>query len=560
MAANDVEIRLKAADAEVVQAWIRCRQGIEATGQELDKVGKKGAKAGKDIAASMQGVVGDLGQATLAMVGIGSAVQALGTFVELMRKEFENLKARQSEAAGFQVSRSVAIRKMTTALGPQESGGLQPEEAVALIEKKAVQLGVSQIPLLRAAEAGFGAGGSLDPRQVMEGIFATAKFFPELAADQSGHEMRAGSEGVLEIMKRFGKTAEESAAAFAMVSRASRGVSAEYTARSTLPSLGEMYEMGGKKDSFNFLASLNAGVGQVAGDASGKKTRTGLTSFIMQLRAETAMHVGKDSSVEEMYNFIRGDSQDADKVRKKLTGVLGLNPRELAELRKRGEASNDGDLKGEAQLKTAFLQILTPGENSTTKEIAAAKGKVGNADQADVQQVAGWNARVNKLDSMQAEGLSRAETGIVETDYSDVDLAMKGQLSSLLTKSLRHSGGAFQTETEIQSTLSDFENISTSGLDAATNVRRRLQAKQGDLRDGTRIYGGGGYSGGSGFSPATEADLRAADKLQPSIDALGMAIENLTASRDKPMPVEIAGDKRPQPQTVTKPPAAQLSK
>jgi hypothetical protein len=85
------------------------------------------------------------------------------------------------------------------------------------------------------------------------------KGFPEYSARQA----------VSQVLQSLTAARQESVGAFA---------------KNTIPAISQARAFGGDSDSFGFLSSLFAGVGQRSGDPEGSSTRTGVLSFLKQIQ------------------------------------------------------------------------------------------------------------------------------------------------------------------------------------------------------------------------------------------------------------------------------------
>lgn len=547
MAANDVEIVLKAKDAEVVQAWLRARQGIEQTGQELDKVGRKGAAAGKTISGELKNVASDISSAVAGMIGLGSAVQAVSTFVDVLQKELDNFRARRAEASQFQITRGIAYQQAAEALGPQGPGGLTPKQLEPLLDAIAARTGFSQQNVAAAATAGFGAGGSLSPLDTLAGVEAAATTFPSLVNDKDGYTQ--ASAGVLTIQKKFRLPPTEAAAKLALINRSSRGVSAAHTAEHTIPAISELYEKGGRKDDLDYLASLVTGTGQVAEDVTGRKGRTQWVRTAQQLKELTATRLGPDASIKEMIEFVM--SPQGESIRKRLLGAMGLDLRELEKLRKSGKAGDSAELLGEAHYKTAMMQFFTPGESSVRKEIAGAAAKL----KGGARDVAGWNAQVAEMPAVRTERLSRPVTTAKEGRLGDTAMGVKEQVSQMYQE-IELMNDVNMMDRGINAWFRDAQQTRMSEGEvleqAIPFVQRQISARKPGRRQvarGTRMNPHGEFAD---YTPSAE-DVKQRERLEGMLEKLIDAL-----NQQKPQPVTIVEDKRPTPPVVEKPAAARL--
>jgi len=200
MAKDDVVITMSVRDANTFAAWQRARKGVADVGDEMDKTGRKGKKAGDDTNRSWQRMLKGMVAGVSAVLGIGSAFSAMRRIVTT---EFDTMERRQSRFFNQQFAFAGTIRKVSKALGPgQDVTIAQAEQLIrsqtfGVPEADAAELAIA---LLSTKGSAFSARRSLNigglinlmtPELAVgervnlgEAVIATAKGFPEATDEQ----------------------------------------------------------------------------------------------------------------------------------------------------------------------------------------------------------------------------------------------------------------------------------------------------------------------------------------------------------------------------------------
>lgn len=388
---DDVKIT---ATADTNQA-LTAIQGIDASLQRLSTATEKTnrttegmftqATAGAKAFAAELGIV-----ATAAGVVQMASAAALRTM--------EEIRARQKAAAMEQVGFAGAHRQFAQVLSGQslQSG---TERVLGI----AAQTGVQPVAATLAAEGALGALGGLTNAHAFAAVEEAAKYRP--GPSTSAGELGSIAQAIMSLQKQDRSISAPGGMAFIKSTlAASRVNDLEAFGTNLLPMITNARSFGSDKDSLRYLASMAVGIGDAADDPTGRKTGTGFTGFLKQIKAATASDLGPTASVEEQMKFLHG-TEKGTSIRKKLLGPMfgagadtmgKLGGSELEQLADR-LAGVDSKilLHGENRTWMPLIQLLQNGDNRTKAAMASAFGTV--TDVHDPGAVAAMRASESAL-------------------------------------------------------------------------------------------------------------------------------------------------------------------
>jgi hypothetical protein len=126
--------------------------------------------------------------------------------------------------------------------------------------------------------------GSLSAKTALDIVASVNKYAPHLDAEGR----KSLGEGSIELLKIWGdKTPDQAVAAIFEGAGAARTTNLGDYGRNIATAVTQAAAFGGNQDDFQYLASLVTGIGQRAGDPTGRKTKTGTLGFLKQVREAT---------------------------------------------------------------------------------------------------------------------------------------------------------------------------------------------------------------------------------------------------------------------------------
>jgi hypothetical protein len=405
--ANEVTITMNARDAEQVRAWMRTRQGIKETGEELDRVAAKGRKAGKDTEGGFASVLPTMGKVAASLTGVGTAVAGVLKFADLVKRQYEEMLAKQAEAAGAQLGISGQLRAATaTFIGRPNAPSIADFHSRMVAGANGVDLG----ELYSSFTGAMGSAGDMSVQTVQQAALDSARLRPELNKEDRESLMRSS----LMLTKEFKRPLAESMAA--VIQAASQDATATLGdfAKNVVPTVVQARAFGGHKDSFESIMADVQGIGLVAGDPHGRRTSTAYLNALQTIKEETlkAGLVGPDASIAEQLAAARG----SPKIQQLALGVFadsaGLDPKKaLAAMRK--NKLGKGELGGEARTFMAGVEFLQanqdPATNPFARERATAFGQNLGMTPKAVKAVEDLNKAFSASPVGQTDAIARAE-------------------------------------------------------------------------------------------------------------------------------------------------------
>lgn len=493
-----VDIKVTADNAAALSA-------LQAIAASLEKIGVGGQKAGGDVAGGLEKGAISAGKMALAMVGVGSAMQAVSTAINLTNKSWDDLIERQRKAADSQISFADAQRRAAFMLDP---GTLA--DATKEMQRIQAETGVPSGALFGAIGAAASARGpDFEQSQALKYVGIAARMLPGPSTQQD--EIRSIVSAGLEMNKGFpGTTPEQAMGALLSIAPALRQEEMPTLAQNAVAPISAQRAFGGDADTFKFLGSIMAAVGQRSGDVSGRRTATNLTNFYKQIRVKTAM-LPKNTTMEARMNFLM-NTEAGTAIRKQMLGPLFAGGDIEAGAERGDEAMMQAaeqifgadarvGLKSEAKTFVGLMELLQSGDNKTKRMVKAAQGMIleptdpkagdvlrGRLAEIEAQPIQ-RAARLDRQLGAVAEGMKQAHLP------GGTTAAVRKQLEEVLSASgadwLSRRGNmfAFDVETlfgmspqesaieQIRGNINRFQEFVPAG---GANVRRQTIAGNGD--------------------------------------------------------------------------------
>jgi hypothetical protein len=511
LAANNVNVRMSAENAEMVRAWLEALRGPQAFGQELEKIAQKGQRAGQVTKSAFAGAGQQAMQVVGALTGVGSAVGGILAIAYQLKAEYQALVARQKEAADAQVSHYESVQRAGKAYGAKTS------QEVDALNRRVIggANGVKPSDLLLAIESGISASGDVDKDDVVQMVLESAKRAPEMSLTRR----QALVTGALMTKKGFPSMSTDEALAVTEQSFiAARTEDVTDFAKNVAPGVAQMGAFGGGKDSHQYLTSLAIAMGQRSGDPTGRRSMNATINMLKQVKEETlaAGLVGKDASVEEQINAVRGSPELQDK----LLGVFAeaeggadwKTKLETMRANKRDRGDLGGDLHGEAKSFIAMVEMLSPGANKTKAEF------VHTAESR--RAIRGSEAgRAGELEYIKRQADQRA--------LLTTEAGREQKIMELQDKARQIAGWsvAGRQMAEWDTRLNQWADPSLNKVDIPAAERTAAAARE-------RLQG---------MAPGAERDEKL-QNLKEVVDAINRLGEDIKAASEKPVKLEVGGD------------------
>lgn len=490
---QDISVTFSAQDQGVI-AYLQKQQAEVLKNQErLIKLGQEGKKAGKFIKdGADEGAAGFSNLAARIGTMITGAAAARVS-INLLTKEFRNLKEAQADSAKAQTDRAQALRNAAFALGgdpTMDAPGL--EKALVGISGRA---GVSVRDLAVGAADVLSARGDATPAQALKALESAAR----LAPDQPGN-LGTFAASALDISKATGQTADQALGQILSVGSQSRVTSLKGITENIAPALIGLTKFG---DDPRNAGALVAAVSQGGVDPTGATSRTSAISLAAQLE-----------------KFL----PDLKSTFERIAAVQGSD-----ELRSKFLA--------EASFEKAFIPVargLLSGDANTAERRALAAAqqniKQGPAAEAELRKTLD---SINSLPSVQSARIGLAVESTKERLQALDTAGAQASISREAIGSLLKASGA--TGFAQSAALSAFEAESLGGsVDPATGLANRLRVRAGTILNPLP-------AGGVGIGPSlpvtasvSPLNQARAEELRVVADLLESILEETKKNRPNP--------------------------
>jgi hypothetical protein len=503
-----VIVEMSVRDAEQVRAWQRARQGIQQTGDELDRVAAKGKKAGRDTEAGFSSVLPTLGRVVGAITGIGTAIAGVKKFADLIKQEYEEMLAKQAAAAASQMGISSSLRAATgTFIGRHDAPSVNEFQRRMVAGANGVDIN----DMLQSFTGAMGSAGDIPINSVMEATLASARLRPDLNREDRQNLVRSS----VMLAKEFSQPLEQTMAAVIQSTAQDATETMGDFAKNVVPTAILARGYGSNKDSYKSIMADLSGIGLRAGDPHGRRASTAYLNALKTIKEETLASglVGPDASIEEQLAAARGDK----KIQEKALGVfaegLGIDPKKALSLHRRNQLAKlgSGDLGGEARTFMAGVEFLSSNQDPATNRFARDRATVfsqsmGISPEA-VRAVETLNKQFAASDIGKTERISRADTQSENELLLNSAVGQRGALLKFQANKLSQMGIPLFDRglTEFEATMQSDENLPEFVRSNLRTVAKKIQK--------------GDPSGFANFVD-TDQDRRNAEKIEKLTESI----------------------------------------
>ena len=375
MPSGNVTVVMTAADAELVRAWQRAREGPQQLQQELQKVAGKSRQVRGDSSAMFSTIIGGFTAAAISSRGFTTAMGLAHRAVSALRQEYDEFLNRQRAAAGFQGGVASAQRKALRNLGAD----LSPQEMVEGANRIHRETGADLTMVYEAINNTLSARGDFSSAEAIKQVEAVVKIDPSMAIE----DMQALAGAALDLRKFFGGTSQQAIGALLAGQQTARVTETGEYARNIVPGLTGLHEMGKKPEAKEDLgmplreaSAMISAITQQSADVSGRRSRTAAIQFGKQvLDATGGIKELEGQGIHKRLEFLLSGDKQAEQIRRGLVGAFDQD------LLKFGYTEK-GELTGEAAQYMALIGLLTPG-SKTQKLYQAALAQTPELTEAD---------------------------------------------------------------------------------------------------------------------------------------------------------------------------------
>ena len=433
-----------------------------------------------------------------------SVAGTIGMVMNQIRKEIDNIRTRQGNAANTQLEIAGAQREALLNLGIED-----PAQAKALddeVNRIADETGAGRAGLYSTVSTALSfKGADLTDAQAYDAVRAAARQQPG-----SPEAQVAIAQGILAQMKKGGGSAEQIAGQQMAIKAVSPVASDEAFAKNVAPAVANLTAFG---DTTREAGALLATIGQGAGDPTGQMTSTAAVQFAKQL----AIAIPQGRSTLERMALIQRDP----KLRAMFLGTMDEEQRAALEANQRGEA---GELTGEAKAFVTLTELLQGQDNQTQRTLRASLDKIPELAASGTI----FNRRISAIDATELQQTAMAAR-VFESQGEGLRTGdISGARASIGREGLRdllRSSGASALDQDLASFGFDLK----SGLNEdmpLTTVAENIRAREKALRRDRAVSSGGVGAPGQ-LVPASARDLAEADRLDVVAQKLELVANKL---------------------------------
>jgi hypothetical protein len=334
----DVKLVQTIDDRDVVTALANQLKLQEKLIRNMDRLGKSGQKSGKETETGFSRATREIGRMATALIGVGSITTGIQRMVQLVRREIENIRSRQTDAGQTQIELAAAQRDALL-----NFGGGRGAELNQLAAGISSSTGASQLAVQQALSKAFSfKGASLSDQQAADAVRVAARLTPGDA-----EAIKVQSQGILGQQKITGGTAEQIAGFQVGVKRLSPVSENEDFSNFVAPLIGDLVRLG---NNVRDAGAVSAAFGQSINDPSGRQTATAA----VRLQAQLNQFVPNVEGFFNQLDFIRSEAGTA--IRQRLLGALD---EERTQAENEAAAASGVVEKGEASARAKAFATIT---------------------------------------------------------------------------------------------------------------------------------------------------------------------------------------------------------
>lgn len=526
---NQVTVTMSAEDARAVAAWRRQQQLTEQYLANLRRINEESKKNEGSLAGSVAKGSAELVKFAVAATGIGSAIAGVMAIANQLKREYENMVAKQRGARDAQLGIAEAQREAAKSLLAGDKtlslDGLQ--ERVASISKVT---GADQAAIYNAVASALGAKpAGVTDKEVLDAAEIAAKLSPTNSA-----ALETNLSAFMFQKAATGGSFEDIAGYQMRLKALSPTKSEEAFARNIAPAIGKGKAFGTGADE---QSALLAYFGQQMGDTEGMVTANAVTNFEKQIFEATAGKV--EGGTIDRLKWLQSDA--GKKQRKKFLGPLD-------EAAKKGKDGSAFGIVGEAKAFSTMAGLIKGDDIAALEEM---KTKVGTTAGSG----SFYQDTVSQVDSLDLQRNARGDrvikAGVQDMQVRDIDAA-RGAISRDGLMSILKASGASDISQTIA--LAQFEGSTMlGGKTAASALIDKIESEARDRSGPTKLLPPIGPGGVAQFVPRSPEEQLQGRQLQDLAAMLrnafdGVAVRpvvNIVNDAERPKAVPAAKLGRP---------------
>lgn len=282
MPGQNVTITMTADDRDVLRSFQKQQQAILRNQRALLKTGQAGGRAGRQASSAVAGAVSRVKEFVGAFAGIGSSVGGILLIANQLRREIQNIRERQREAAFANLS----FEQVLTAAGRNTIGVFTPDQIREMALRGSERTGVDPKKLARAVGAAVTAVGPSGPpevaqrqaEQAAQTAIEIAAFIPSTGAETVG----ALTKSAANLRKRFDLSTREAVGFLLKVQQQSNVERIQDVAKFIQPSISNITAALDTRE--NVAGSLVATLTQKIEDPTGQISSLSGQKFVQEIQ------------------------------------------------------------------------------------------------------------------------------------------------------------------------------------------------------------------------------------------------------------------------------------
>lgn len=440
----DVTVRMTAEDASMVAAWKRARDAQSAFEAQLRSTKNQASGTEAAITQMLSNGAAGVGRFVVAFTGIGSVIAGILALVNQIKREYENLLAKQRGARDAQLGVAESQREAAKALKAGD-GSASLDFLQQQVGKISQSTGADQAAVYSAIGSALGAKPQgVSDKDVIEAAMTAAKLSPTNPA-----ALETNLSAFMFQKAATGGSWEDIAGYQMRLKGLSPTKSEESFARNIAPAIGRGKGFGVRPDE---QAGLLAYFGTQMGDTEGMVTANAVTNFEKQLFELTAGQV--DGGAVDRLKFLQ--TEQGKKARAKLLGPLA-SAEKSAKAGKGGEAFG---ITGEAKAFGTILGLVKGDDIAALEKTIGAVGTTEGSGGLFRESMASIDA-MGLQQNAKADRLIKAAAQKIQT--GDIRGA-QGAISREGLQNILKATGA--SDVAQQLALAQFELQTAAGTDA----------------------------------------------------------------------------------------------
>lgn len=299
---NNIKVTQTLDAGDFLREIEKVRKGIDTVANRLDRMGRKTDNAGRRAEAGFKKAFREFRQFAGAVTGVGTALGATLLVTEQIRREYDNLRRRQSQGGETRI----AYEDQLAGVMRKTKGMMTPEELISVSrefsEKTDQQVSETRVlGMIGAAVSARGAKNRKDVLMAVDTALAAAMMAPDVS-DEGAMRMATTATS---LGARWNMSGREALALMEAVLTRSNVENMEMLAKNIAPTMMQATQFGISPE---LSASLISSISQGLGDVTGEITATAMVNLVRSLH-ERFRHMPGGFDANRAIEYLRSDPE-----------------------------------------------------------------------------------------------------------------------------------------------------------------------------------------------------------------------------------------------------------